>query len=187
MMIPKKPDNVIWTTEQWNAIYDKGCNILVSAGAGSGKTAVLTERLTQKVLDGVSLNELIVLTFTKDAASTMKERLRKSLKKVYEKTNSKFVYEQLQIIDVSHIQTFDSFTSDIVKTYNYLLNIPKNFKVFDNQYHEIIKREITEKVINNLFEQNDPNILLLANTYTLKNSDVLANAIVNILKKIDIK
>ena len=169
-MIPKKPDNVIWTQEQWNAIYDTGCNILVSAGAGSGKTAVLTERLTQKVLNGVSLNELIVLTFTKDAASSMKERLRESLKKVYSETKNSFVLEQLELIDVSHIQTFDSFTSDIVKTYNYLLDVDKNFIVFDNQYHEIIKKELIEKVINNLFEINDPNIMLLADTYTLKNS-----------------
>ena len=67
--IPLKPSNVTWTDEQWKAIFLKGQNILVSAGAGSGKTAVLTERLTRKILNGTSLNELIVLTFTKDAAS----------------------------------------------------------------------------------------------------------------------
>lgn len=185
-MIPTKPIDVIWTQEQWNAIYDSGCNILVSAGAGSGKTAVLTERLTQKVLNGTSLSELIVLTFTKDAASTMKERLRKSLKNKYAETKNPFVKEQLQLIDVSHIQTFDSFTSDLVKSNNYLLNIPSDFKVFDEKYHNIVKIELTKKVIDNLFEENNEHIIRLANTYTLKNSDVIKEAILKILKKIDL-
>ena len=151
-MIPKRPENVIWTPEQWNAIYDEGCNILVSAGAGSGKTAVLTERLTQKVLNRTSLSELIVLTFTKDAASTMKERLRKSLKKKLQETNDEFVKEQLQLLDVSHIQTFDSFTSDLVKSNNYLLDLPVDFKVFDEKYHNIVKDQITSNNLSIIFE-----------------------------------
>ena len=63
-MIPTKPINSIWTDEQWQAIYQTGSNILVSAGAGSGKTAVLTERLKEKIKNGTSLKNLIVLTFT---------------------------------------------------------------------------------------------------------------------------
>ena len=69
-----------WSAEQFKAIYDEGKDILVNAGAGSGKTAVLTQRLLQKIEAGVKLDELIVLTFTTLAASEMKERLRTKLK-----------------------------------------------------------------------------------------------------------
>ena len=151
-LIPPKPSNVTWTDEQWRAIFLTGQNILVSAGAGSGKTAVLTERLTRKILNGTSLNELIVLTFTKDAASTMKERLRKSLQKEYQKDANPFIYEQLQLIDTSHIQTFDSFTSDIVRQNHFLIGIPKEINNLDKQLETIKIEEFINEVIYDLFD-----------------------------------
>ena len=81
-MIPKKPVDVTWTDEQWSAIYEDGKNIIVSAGAGSGKTAVLTERVLRKLRDGVNINELLILTFTKAAAGEMADRIRKKIKKI---------------------------------------------------------------------------------------------------------
>ena len=80
-MIPIKPKDVTWTDEQWSAIYEDGKNILVSAGAGSGKTAVLTQRVIAKLKNGVSLRNLIILTFTNAAALEMKVRIRKELRK----------------------------------------------------------------------------------------------------------
>ena len=71
-MIPEKPKNTFWTDEQWKAIFLEGTNIIVSAGAGSGKTAVLTERIIQKLKRGISIDSLIVLTFTNAAAFEMK-------------------------------------------------------------------------------------------------------------------
>ncbi len=70
-----------WTKEQSDAIYKSGKNIIVSAGAGSGKTAVLTTRVLHKLENGIHVNELLILTFTKAAASEMKERIRKNLRK----------------------------------------------------------------------------------------------------------
>ena len=70
-----------FTEEQQRAIDLEGENILVSAGAGSGKTAVLSERVLRKVMGGVPVNQLLILTFTKKAASEMKERIRKKLRK----------------------------------------------------------------------------------------------------------
>ena len=70
-----------FTAEQQRAIDLEGENILVSAGAGSGKTAVLSERVLRKVMGGVPVNQLLILTFTKKAASEMKERIRKKLRK----------------------------------------------------------------------------------------------------------
>ena len=71
----------VWTKEQNDAIYKSGTNIIVSAGAGSGKTAVLSERVIDKLKQGIHINELLILTFTKAAASEMKERIRKKIKK----------------------------------------------------------------------------------------------------------
>ena len=84
-----------WTKEQMAAITLDGSNIIVSAGAGSGKTAVLSERVLRKVKDGVDIDKLLVLTFTNAAAAEMKERIRKKLKendfktKCVNKTNKK--------------------------------------------------------------------------------------------------
>ena len=78
-MIPLKPKNATWTDEQWEAIYEDNNNIIVSAGAGSGKTAVLTERVIRKLKDGVHVNELLILTFTKAAAAEMAVPLQADL------------------------------------------------------------------------------------------------------------
>ena len=69
-----------WTLEQLDAINKEGNNIIVSAGAGSGKTAVLSERVLRKLKSGVGIDNLLILTFTKAAASEMKERIRKKIK-----------------------------------------------------------------------------------------------------------
>ena len=70
-----------WTKEQETAIYESGSNIIVSAGAGSGKTAVLTTRVIEKLKQGIHINELLILTFTNNAAAEMKERILKEIKK----------------------------------------------------------------------------------------------------------
>lgn len=186
IMIPPKPTNVTWTDEQWQAIFLTGQNILVSAGAGSGKTAVLTERLTRKILNGTSLKELIVLTFTKDAASTMKERLRKSLQKEYSKSKDPFIFEQLQLIDISHIQTFDSFTSDIVRQNHFLIGLPKEINNFDQQLEQIKIEEFIKEVIYELFEKEDEQIKLLADGYTLKTTDKIVSGVKSIIKNIEL-
>ena len=83
------------------AIEKSGCNIIVSAGAGSGKTAVLTERVIRKLKKGIDVDHLLILTFTNAAAKEMKERIRASIKK-------ENLQEQLEKIDSSYITTFDS-------------------------------------------------------------------------------
>ena len=114
-MIPIKPKDAIWTDEQWLAINDCGHNIIVSAGAGSGKTAVLSERVITNLKKGIHINEMLILTFTKAAAEEMRERIRKKIKK------DKSLSNELDLIDSAYITTFDSFALSIAKKYHYLI------------------------------------------------------------------
>ena len=97
-----------WTKEQELAINQEGTNIIVSAGAGSGKTAVLSERVLRKVKSGIDIRNILILTFTNEAAGEMKNRIRKKLMK-------EDLKEQLEYIDAAYITTFDAYALSIVK------------------------------------------------------------------------
>ena len=113
------------TYEQQLAIDSDGKNIIVSAGAGSGKTAVLTQRVIRKIMDGVDVDRLLVLTFTNEAANEMKSRIRDAIIK-------NKLDKQLGLLDSAYITTFDSFALSLVKKYAYTLNITKNIGIVDN-------------------------------------------------------
>ena len=117
------------TPEQQLAIDKRNTNIIVSAGAGSGKTFVLKERVLKEVKDETSIDNLIILTFTKNAAAEMKDRIRKILKE-----NN---IGDAEYVDSAYITTFDSFAGSIVRKYNYLLNISKDFNIIDSSIVEI--------------------------------------------------
>jgi len=131
-----------WTKEQSLAINKEGSNIIVSAGAGSGKTAVLTQRVITKLEKGISIDSLLVLTFTNAAASEMKDRIRKAIIK-------KGLIKQLDLLDSAYITTFDSYAQSIVRKYHYLLNIPSRVKVVDDT---VIQIEVN-RILDNIFEQ----------------------------------
>ena len=98
-----------WTEEQLSAINEKGKNIIVSAGAGSGKTAVLTARTLRIIKEGTHVNELLVLTFTKAAAAEMKERIRNAI------SEDSSLKDELPLVDQSYITTFDAYALSVVK------------------------------------------------------------------------
>lgn len=137
-----------WTEEQLMAIEKSGTNIIVSAGAGSGKTAVLSERVLQKVLQGTSINEFLIMTFTNAAAKEMKDRIRKKLKKEH-------LEDQVNLIDSAYITTFDSFSLSLVKKYHYLLNMPKNISITDASLLTILKKKIMDEVFEEYYLRND--------------------------------
>ena len=166
-----------WTVEQEQAIYENGKNIIVSAGAGSGKTAVLTERVIQKVLNGTRINRMLILTFTKLAANEMKERIRLALKK-----NN--MTEELELIDSAYIITFDSFTYSLLKKYHMYFKISKNINIMDSSI-EVVK---TNEILNSIFERNysDDNFKLLIDAFCDKNDDNIKKVLKEIFKKIDL-
>ena len=106
-----------WTKEQKQAIEEKGSNILVAAAAGSGKTAVLVERIIRKVIDDkIDIDKLLVVTFTNAAASEMRERVLDAIyKKLDENPNNENLLRQITLLNKASICTIDSFCLDVVR------------------------------------------------------------------------
>ena len=163
------------TPDQEKCVFTKNTNILVSAGAGSGKTAVLTAR-TINNLNNFQLDEMIILTFTKAAAFSMKEKIRKALK-------DKKDYKSLKKIDTAYICTFDSFSLDLVKKYSHLLNIDANINITDNVIISKLKKDIVDEVFLEFYQNQE--FLNLIDTFTVKDDKSIKNDVLDILKNID--
>ena len=173
-----------WTEEQELAINESGKNIIVSAGAGSGKTAVLTERVIRKLKNGVSIKNMLILTFTNNAAHEMKERIRKSIKKA--SLEDERLKTELDYIDNAYITTFDSFALSIVKKYHYLLNIGPNISIVDSSIIDLKKEDILDNIFENRYESKDSNFLELVDLLCVKDDKDLKKLILNINNKIDL-
>ena len=170
-----------WTEEQQLAIDSEGKNIIVSAGAGSGKTAVLTARVLRKVKSGVNITDLLILTFTKAAAYEMKERIRKAISK---EENLK---AQLDMIDSAYITTFDSYALSIVKKYHYLLNISKDVSICEASVIALKKEKIIDEIFEELYKVEDEKFLKLISDFCTKDDIDIKNYIINISNKLDMK
>ena len=174
-----------WTTEQELAITESGKNIIISAGAGSGKTAVLTERVIRKLKSGVSIKNMLILTFTNNAAHEMKERIRKSIKKA--SLEEERLKEELDYIDTAYITTFDSFALSIVKKYHYLLNISNDISIIDSSIVDLKREEILDEVFEEKYSQKDKLFLNLVDLLCVKDDKDLKKYILNINSKLDLK
>ena len=166
-----------FTKEQQLAIDTEGTNIIVSAGAGSGKTAVLTERVIRKLKQGIDINRLLVLTFTNEAAREMKSRIRDSIIK-------NELDDQLVLLDSSYITTFDSFALSLVKKYNYLLNVSDNLKIIDSSVITIYKNNLLDEIFENRY--GDSNFDRLINDFCLKDDKNIKEFILELSNKLDL-
>ena len=169
-----------WTNEQQLAIDKEGTNIIVSAGAGSGKTAVLTARVIRKLNNGVDIDKLLILTFTNAAAKEMKERIRSAIKKAPDLSS------QLDLIDGAYITTFDSYSLSLVKKYYYLLGVDRNVNIADSSVIYTEKSRIIDEIFDSLYEEEDPNFLKLIGDFCVKNDDDIKKYILSISDKMDL-
>lgn len=170
-----------WTEEQKLAINLENTNIIVSAGAGSGKTTVLSERVLRKLLSGININEILILTFTNKAAAEMKDRIRKKIAQKEELSS------QLSYLDSSHISTFDSFSLSIVKKYSYLLNLGADITVGDASTIYLKKIKILDEIFEKLYEAKEADFIKLISNFTLKNDNIIKKRIISISDKLDLK
>lgn len=168
-----------WTESQKQAIYKRGTNIIVSAGAGSGKTAVLSERILQFCLNGHDIRNVLVLTFTKAAAQEMKERIRKKLMENH-------LFEQAGYMDSAYITTFDAYSLALVKKYYYQINIEKNIQIIDQALLEVKKQEIVDSIFKKLYEEKNPRFFMLLEKYAKQNDKMIQNMILTLFSKIEL-
>lgn len=169
-----------FTEEQQKAIDLDNSSIIVSAGAGSGKTAVLSQRVIRKLNDGIDVDKLLILTFTKEAAREMKERIRSKIIKANLK-------RQLDLIDASFITTFDSYSLYIVEKYHYLLKVSKNLKIIDSSIINIKKMEIMNEIFEEYYKSENILFNKLINDLCFKDDNVLIDEIIKINNNLDLK
>ena len=165
---------VKWTKEQLQAIQEKGANILVAAAAGSGKTAVLVERIIHKIInDKIDIDRLLVVTFTNAAAAEMRERVLEAIyKKLDENPEDENLQRQITLLNKASICTIDSFCLEVVRNHFYELeNISPNFRIADTTEIELLKQEILDDIFEERYENQDEDFSDLINTYTSYRDD----------------
>ncbi|NLX91345.1 MAG: helicase-exonuclease AddAB subunit AddA [Firmicutes bacterium] len=149
-----------WTEEQLEAISLQGKNILVTAGAGSGKTRVLVERLLRRITDRqnpVDLDRLLIVTFTKAAASEMKQRIGIALEKALQQNpRSQSLHRQLLLLNRATITTVHSFCLDVIRRYYYLKELDPSFRVLDEAAAELLRQEILEETLDEYYDSQQP-------------------------------
>ena len=174
-----------WTPQQNNAITARGRNILVSAAAGSGKTAVLVERVIKKITDSknpVDIDKLLIVTFTNNAASEMKFRITKSLKEILR--NEPFnqnAQRQLNLMPNAKICTIDSFCINLVRENFFELGINQDFTNLDENEASLLEDEIISNLTDELFENNDEEFIKLVEQFNTPGNE---KPFINAVKKV---
>ena len=163
-----------WTDEQKTAIDSRGKNLLVSAAAGSGKTAVLVERIIETVInEKVNLDRLLVVTFTNAAAGSMKEKIQAKISEALYNRDSHYTFlrKQMHLIHKSHISTIHSFCFNVLRKYFYLIDIDPGFRVMDTNDSNIMLNEIIVEVLERHYEKKDSDFMRFVDSYTETRGD----------------
>lgn len=145
-----------WTNEQMQAITEKGCNLLVAAAAGAGKTAVLVERIIQKITDTstpVDIDRLLIVTFTNAAATEMRERIADAIAQLLEEhATSSNVQRQLTLLNKASIMTLHSFCLEVIRSNFQSISIDPGFRISDATEATLMKLEILNDLFEDLYE-----------------------------------
>lgn len=163
-----------WTEEQMLAIVKGNTNIIVSAGAGSGKTAVLTQRVITNLKKGMHINELLILTFTNNAAMEMKTRIKKAILEDDEIKN------EAKLTDSADITTFDAYVLSLVKKYHYLLNLDSDITLIDSSIIKKKKKDFIEEIFEELFTQKNEKFIKFVTDFGTKNARQTKKTILNL-------
>ncbi|KAF6659226.1 helicase-exonuclease AddAB subunit AddA [Paenibacillus polymyxa] len=154
-----KPEGSMWSDDQWRAISESGNNMLVAAAAGSGKTAVLVERIIRKIVDsqlGFSVDRLLVATFTKAAAAEMRQRIREALERVLEQEpESEHVRRQLSLLNRASITTLHSFCMEVIRRHYQAIPLDPGFRIMNEHETELLRQELLEELFEEKYELHD--------------------------------
>src|SRR3954468_11230293 len=149
-----------WTPEQWLGITTVGQSLLVSAAAGSGKTAILAERCAYLVCDAPELyrcdvDELLVVTFTEAAAAEMKSRITKALRARAATDPNGRAAQQLKFVDAAHVSTLHSFCSRVLRQHFHLIGLDPAFTLLDPEEAKLLRTEVARELFEDRYELDD--------------------------------
>ena len=165
--------DINWTKEQQDAITKKNSNILVAAAAGSGKTAVLVERIIRKIIDNkVDIDKILVVTFTNAAASEMRAKILDAIYKKIDKNPEDIVLQrQINLLNKASICTIDSFCLDVVRNNFFEIDVSANARIADITEVTLLKEETIEEIFEEKYMNDNKDFLSLIDTYTKYNKD----------------
>jgi len=163
-----------WTNQQAKAIDERNKNILVSAAAGSGKTAVLVERILKLIVEErVDITEMLIVTFTNAAAGEMRERILTALatQMVKDPVNADFLRRQMNLLNRAHIKTLHAFCMDVIRQNFHQLDIDPAFRIGDMSELTVLKQQILDDLMETTYEKADPAFIDLVESYSGNRSD----------------
>jgi ATP-dependent helicase/nuclease subunit A len=165
---------VKWTSEQLEAVSDRNKNLLVAAAAGSGKTAVLVERIIQLIfVDEVNIDELLVVTFTHAAAGEMRDRINQAIVKKLESADgeNEHLRRQLNQLSRAAISTLHAFCTEVVREYFYLIDVDPNFRIASSGDTTLLKLEALDELFAREYEQGQQDFLDLVEIFGSSRDD----------------
>ena len=158
-----------WTDDQRKVIELRDRNILVSAAAGSGKTAVLVERIIKIITDKehpVDIDRLLIVTFTNAAAAEMRERIGNALENALkEQPDDEHLQRQLSLLHNAQITTIDSFCLYVIRNYFHTIDLAPNFRIADEGEMKLLKQDIAHQIVEEYHRQKDPAFIRFADSY----------------------
>ena len=174
-----------WTPAQRSAIDTRNCNVLVSAAAGSGKTAVLVERIISMITDpdkNIDIDRLVVVTFTKAAAAQMKDKIRKSLDSMLdENPGDTNLLRQITLLNNAQITTIDSFCLWIIRNHFPEVNLDPGFRIMDEGEKKLLENDVLEDVLEEFYAEADEEFFNLVDAFGMGRDD---SGLVSIIDKI---
>lgn len=156
-----------WTDAQREAFTARGSHLLVSAAAGSGKTAVLVERIIRLVTEEKKdVDRILVVTFTRAAASQMKQRIGEALEALLEEhPEDEHLQRQSGLVHHAPISTIDSFCLDTVREYIHMTQLEPDFRMADPGEVDLLTRDVLDKLLEDKYAAEDPDFLMLADNF----------------------
>lgn len=167
--------SVNWTREQMQVIESRNSNLLVSAAAGSGKTAVLVERIIRMVTEGehpLDIDRLLVMTFTNAAAAEMRERISLAIsKKLDEMPGDEHLQMQAALVHHARITTIDSFCLDLIRNHFNLLDLDPSFRIGDEGELTLLRADVMEELLEAYYTEGQERFVRFVETYARGKTD----------------
>ena len=176
---------VTWTKEQQKVIDLRNRNILVSAAAGSGKTAVLVERILTMITEGdhpLDIDQLLIVTFTRAAAAEMKERIREAVEeRLEQEPDNEHLQRQGTLIHNAQINTIDGFCSYVIRNYFHMIDLDPGFRTAEDGELRLMKQDVMRKVIEEAYETGTPEFYDCVECYASgKNDDNIGQQVMKL-------